>query len=132
MVFEKGKFSLWTASAFVVANMVGTGVFTSLGFQLLTTENFIAIIILWLVGGVIALCGSLVYGEIGATLPGSGGEYHYMNGIYGPFAGFIAGYIQSGSYASALRLGAACGNATAFSEGLADAGLIREMYNKLK
>ena len=94
MVSEKGKFSLWTASAFVVANMVGTGVFTSLGFQLLTTENFIAIIILWLVGGVIALCGSLVYGEIGATLPGSGGEYHYMNGIYGPFAGFIAGWIS--------------------------------------
>ena len=94
MVSEKGKFSLWTASAFVVANMVGTGVFTSLGFQLLTTENFVAIIILWMIGGLIALCGSLVYGEIGATLPGSGGEYHYMNGIYGPYAGFIAGWIS--------------------------------------
>ena len=94
MVSDKGKFSLWTASAFVVANMVGTGVFTSLGFQLLTTENFIAIIILWLVGGVIALSGSLVYGEIGATLPGSGGEYHYMNAIYGPYAGFLAGWIS--------------------------------------
>ena len=94
MASGKAKFSLRTASAFVVANMVGTGVFTSLGFQLLTTENFVAIIFLWVIGGLIALCGSLVYGEIGATLPGSGGEYHYMSSIYGPYAGFLAGWIS--------------------------------------
>lgn len=94
MASGKAKFSLRTASAFVVANMVGTGVFTSLGFQLLTTENFVAIIFLWVIGGLIALSGSLVYGEIGATLPGSGGEYHYMSSIYGPYAGFLAGWIS--------------------------------------
>ncbi|MBQ7161229.1 MAG: 1-phosphofructokinase [Clostridia bacterium] len=79
----------------------------------------------------------------GAILYDENGGVHYIGTVPGQVvnsvgsgdsmvAGFIAGYIQSGSYASALRLGAACGNATAFSEGLADAGLIREMYNKLK
>ncbi len=90
----KYKFGLKTASAFVIANMIGTGVFTSLGFQLLTTTNFISIMILWLLGGVIALCGALVYGELGAAMPRSGGEYHYLSCIYHPFVGFLSGWAS--------------------------------------
>ena len=88
------KFGLWTASAFVIANMVGTGVFTSLGFQLEQTTNFIAIAILWLLGGIIALCGALVYGELGSVMPRSGGEYHFLTELYSPFAGFLAGWVS--------------------------------------
>ena len=88
------KFGLWTASAFVIANMIGTGVFTSLGFQLEQTTNFIAIAILWLLGGVIALCGALVYGELGAVMPRSGGEYHFLTELYSPFVGFLAGWVS--------------------------------------
>ena len=88
------QFGLWTASAFVIANMIGTGVFTSLGFQLEQTDNFVAIAILWLIGGVIALCGALVYGELGSVMPRSGGEYHFLTELYSPFVGFLAGWIS--------------------------------------
>jgi len=88
------KFGLVTASAFVIANMIGTGVFTSLGFQLLGTTNFFSLMLLWLLGGIIALCGALVYGELGAVMPRSGGEYHYLREIYHPLLGFMSGWAS--------------------------------------
>jgi len=88
------KLGLFTITSFVVANMIGTGVFTSLGFQLMGISSPFAIIFLWLLGGVIALCGSLVYGELGAAMPRSGGEYNYLSQIYHPVAGFLAGWIS--------------------------------------
>lgn len=74
--------------------MIGTGVFTSLGFQLLDTTNISAIMLLWLFGGVIALCGALTYAELGAAMPRSGGEYHYLSEIYHPSVGFLSGWIS--------------------------------------
>lgn len=91
---ETYKFGLTTASAFVIANMIGTGVFTSLGFQLMGTTNMISILLLWLLGGIIALCGALVYGELGAAMPRSGGEYHYLSKIYHPLLGFMSGWAS--------------------------------------
>ncbi|MDL2213531.1 amino acid permease [Bacteroides sp. OttesenSCG-928-J23] len=88
------KFGLFTASAFVIANMIGTGVFTSLGFLLESTTNFVTIMLLWLFGGVIALCGALVYGELGSVMPRSGGEYHYLREIYHPIIGFMSGWAS--------------------------------------
>ena len=46
-------------------------------------------------------------------------------------AGFIAGYLEQGSYEHALRLGSAAGSASAFSEGLADKKKIMELYDEL-
>ncbi len=88
------KIGLVTTSAFVIANMVGTGVFTSLGFQLEGTQNIVAILSLWVIGGIIALCGSLVYSELGAAMPRSGGEYHYLSQIYHPWVGFLSGWVS--------------------------------------
>ena len=88
------KFTWVTACAFIIANMIGTGVFTSLGFQLVSTHNLIAILLLWLLGGVIAFCGAVTYGELGAAMPRSGGEYHYLTTIYNPTIGFLAGWIS--------------------------------------
>ena len=90
----RNKATMWTAAAFVVANMVGTGVFTSLGFQLLATESFYSIMMLWLYGGVIAFCGALCYAELGAAMPRSGGEYHYLSKIYHPSVGFLSGWVS--------------------------------------
>lgn len=89
-----GKYGIWTSSSFIIANMIGTGVFTSLGFQLLSIDNFFLVMLLWLIGGVIALCGSLVYGELGAVMPRSGGEYHFLGTVYSPLLGFLAGWIS--------------------------------------
>ncbi len=91
----KTFFSPNTALAIVIANMVGTGVFTSLGFQLVTLQTGFPLIMLWVVGGVVAICGALSYAELGAALPRSGGEYNFLGQIYHPSAGFISGWVSS-------------------------------------
>lgn len=75
--------------------MVGTGIFTSLGFQVGDLPTGFAIMALWAVGGVCALCGALSYAELGAALPRSGGEYHFLREIYHPSVGFVAGWISA-------------------------------------
>lgn len=85
----------YTGVAIVVANMVGTGVFTSLGFQVLGLQSGFALLMLWLVGGIIALCGALCYGELAAAMPRSGGEYHYLSRIYHPAVGFLSGWVSA-------------------------------------
>ena len=89
------SFSKTTGISVVVANMVGTGVFTSLGFQLLGIQSPFALMMLWLVGGLTALCGALTYAELGANLPRSGGEYNFLSRLYHPCAGFISGWVSA-------------------------------------
>ncbi|MFN2541561.1 MAG: APC family permease [Chthoniobacterales bacterium] len=86
---------LVTACGIVVANIIGTGVFTSLGFQLVDIRSGFALLMLWVVGGVAALCGALCYGELSAALPRSGGEYHFLSTIYHPALGFMAGFVSA-------------------------------------
>ena len=88
------RLSLTTATAVVVANMVGTGVFTSLGFQVGDLPSGFAVIMLWLVGGVCAFCGAMCYGELAAAVPRSGGEYHFLGRVFHPLAGFLAGWLS--------------------------------------
>jgi APA family basic amino acid/polyamine antiporter len=86
---------MWTASSFVIASMIGTGVFTSLGFQLNVIQSIFPLIMLWIVGGVVALCGALSYSELGAALPRSGGEYHLLSRIIHPSIGFAGGFVSA-------------------------------------
>jgi APA family basic amino acid/polyamine antiporter len=89
------KFRYWTVTAVVIANMVGTGVFTSLGFQLLDIRSGFVLLMLWAVGGVVAVCGAMTYAELGAALPRSGGEYNFLARIYHPAAGFVSGWVSA-------------------------------------
>ena len=95
MNHSSGKIGFGTATSLVIANMVGTGVFTSLGFQVLDITDGFALMMLWLIGGVISLCGALVYGELGTMFPNSGGEYNYLSKIYHPSVGFLAGWVSA-------------------------------------
>ena len=79
----------------VIANMIGTGVFTSLGFQLVDIRSGFVLVMLWIVGGLTALCGAVTYAELGAALPRSGGEYNFLSRIYHPGIGFISGWISA-------------------------------------
>lgn len=83
------------ASAVIIANMIGTGVFTSLGYQLVDIKSGFVLIMLWVVGGVTALCGALTYAELGAALPRSGGEYNFLSRIFHPGIGFISGWVSA-------------------------------------
>lgn len=78
------------ASATVVASMIGTGVFTTLGFQAQAVPNGLALLAVWLFGGAIALCGAVSYAEIAVRVPRSGGEYAYLRAIYHPWLGAVA------------------------------------------
>lgn len=79
------------ATALVVGNMIGTGVFTSLGFQVAEIPSPLLILVIWLLGGLISLCGGLCYAELASALPRSGGEYHLLTHLYHPLVGFLAG-----------------------------------------
>ena len=74
--------------------MIGTGVFTTLGLEAQELKTGFSLILLWLVGGVIALAGALSYGELAAAMPRSGGEYHFLGRIYHPVLGIVAGWIS--------------------------------------
>ena len=84
-----------TACSIVIANIIGTGIFTSLGFQVTDIQSGFALLMLWVVGGIAALCGALCYGELAAAMPRSGGEYHFLSKIYHPALGFMAGFVSA-------------------------------------
>lgn len=85
---------LAAAVAILVSNMVGTGVFTSLGFQVVALSSGFALLTLWAVGGLLALSGALCYAELGAMYPRSGGEYVYLTEAWSPMLGFIGGFVS--------------------------------------
>src|SRR3979411_755098 len=84
-----------TATAIVVADMIGVGVFTSLGFQVKDISSGFSILLLWTVGGVVALCGVFSYSELGAMFPRSSGEYNFLTRAYHPAFGFLAGWVSA-------------------------------------
>jgi len=87
--------SVVVATAIVVADMVGVGVFTSLGFQVKDIPSGFAILLLWIVGGVVALCGVFSYSELGAMFPRSSGEYNFLSRAFHPAFGFLAGWVSA-------------------------------------
>lgn len=88
------SFGLPSVVALLVGNMVGTGVFTSLGFQVAGTQTGFALLALWFVGGLLSLMGALCYAELGAMLPRSGGEYVYLDRAWSPALGFTGGFVS--------------------------------------
>jgi len=87
--------SVLVATAIVVADMVGVGVFTSLGFQVKDIPSGFSILLLWTVGGIVALCGVFSYSELGAMFPRSSGEYNFLSRAYHPAFGFMAGWVSA-------------------------------------
>ncbi len=89
---SKRKISIYTASAIVVANMIGTGVFTSVGFQLSSIQNTWSILLLWLIGGLLSLFGAFAYAELGTHFKESGGDYIYLSRVFHPFLGYLSAW----------------------------------------
>jgi len=92
---SSGTVSWVTATAIVVADMVGVGVFTSLGFQVTDIPSGFSLLLLWVVGGIVAMCGAFCYAELAAMLPRSSGEYNFLRRIYHPAFGFVAGWLSA-------------------------------------
>jgi APA family basic amino acid/polyamine antiporter len=85
---------VWAATAFVVTNMVGVGIFTVPAFVRSKTGNGVAALTVWAVGGLLSLCGAFCYAELATRMPEAGGEYHFVTRTYGRLWGFLSGWIS--------------------------------------
>lgn len=83
-----------TAVAIVVSNMIGTGIFTTLGFQLTDITNTYSIFLLWIIGGILALFGAFCYAELGSHFKGNGGDFIYLKETYHPVLGYLVSWIS--------------------------------------
>lgn len=114
---DQGRVSLhrdlgvWGAAAFVVTNMIGTGIFTVPAFVRASTGNGLASLGVWALGGGLALCGALCYAELSTRMPEAGGEYQYLSKIFSPMWGFVSGLISLLAGFSAAIAAAALGAA---------------------
>jgi APA family basic amino acid/polyamine antiporter len=88
------KISWKTAAGIVIANMIGTGVFTSLGFQLAVVQNTWTILLLWTFGGIMALLGALVYAELGTHFRRTGGDYIFLSETIHPLVGYLYAWVS--------------------------------------
>ena len=90
----KRSIGLRTAVILVIANMIGTGVFTTSGFIINDLGNPASMLLCWFIGGVLALTGALCYGELGAIFPKAGGEYVFLRESIGKPFGFLSGWVS--------------------------------------
>jgi APA family basic amino acid/polyamine antiporter len=88
------KLGLFPLTNIVIANMIGAGIFTTSGLLMKDLHHPVVMLTLWLVGGLIALCGALSYGELGAAFPHAGGEYAFLSRLYHPVLGFLSGWVS--------------------------------------
>lgn len=94
MTPPKRRLGLTITAAIVIANMIGTGVFTMTGFQAAALHDPLTILLAWVVGGIAALCGAAAYAELASMMPRAGGEYVYLREAYHPAAGFMSGWVS--------------------------------------
>lgn len=90
----KREIGFFSATILVIANMIGTGIFTTSGFIIAELGNPQTMLFCWFVGGIFALCGALCYGELGAMFPRAGGEYVFLRESFGKGMGFLSGWIS--------------------------------------
>ncbi len=88
------QLGLVSATALVVSNMVGTGIFTTTGFMMGDLGDARTVLLVWFAGALFALCGAISYSELGVNFPSSGGEYVYLTRAFGPAWGFMSGWIS--------------------------------------
>ncbi|MCH2203254.1 MAG: amino acid permease [Fuerstiella sp.] len=88
------RFDVVSLTLLVVASMIGVGIFTTSGYTLGAVASPAGVILCWVLGGIIALCGATAYGRLASLMPQSGGEYLYLSRTLHPLAGFLAGWIS--------------------------------------
>ena len=88
------QIGFFSATALVISNMVGTGIFATTGFMAGDLGSARLILLCWTAGGLFALAGAITYSELGINFPSSGGEYVYLTHAYGPEWGFMTGWVS--------------------------------------
>ncbi|MBD0315695.1 MAG: amino acid permease [Nitrospiraceae bacterium] len=84
----------FTAACVLVSNIIGGGIFTTTGLLARDLGDPLTILMLWCIGGLFALGGAMIYGELGSILPHAGGDYVYLREAYGPLISFLSGWTS--------------------------------------
>ena len=87
-------YGLTTLTALVIANMIGTGIFTTSGFTLASLQTPERVVAAWVLAGFVALSGAIAYGALATVLNQSGGEYLFLARWVHPAVGFLAGWVS--------------------------------------
>ena len=104
---KEARFGLTTLTCVVIASMIGSGVFTTSGFSMSALGSPVRVLMAWCIGGLIAICGAIAYGELARRLPVSGGEYLYLSRQLHPFVGFLAGWVSlTAGFSGAIAMAA--------------------------
>lgn len=88
------KLGLFPVTNIVIANIIGAGIFTTTGYLMGFLNHPKLMLLLWFIGGIIAFCGALAFGELGAAFPEAGGEYIFISKIFSPLLGFLSGWLS--------------------------------------
>jgi APA family basic amino acid/polyamine antiporter len=88
------QIGFFSATALVISNMVGSGIFGTTGFMAGDLGSAGLILACWTVGALFAFAGALSYSELGINYPSSGGEYVYLTHAFGPEWGFMTGWVS--------------------------------------
>jgi APA family basic amino acid/polyamine antiporter len=90
----KRRLSLFDATLLVIGNVVGAGIFTTSGFLASELPHPFFFLAIWIIGGFLTICGALTYAEMAGMFPYSGGDYQFLKAAYGPWAGFLLGWVS--------------------------------------
>jgi basic amino acid/polyamine antiporter, APA family len=90
----KRELTLFDAVLLIMGNMIGAGIFTTSGFLAGELPHPLYFIGIWVVGGVLTICGALTYAELAGMYPLAGGDYHFLKAAYGKWAGFFLGWVS--------------------------------------
>jgi APA family basic amino acid/polyamine antiporter len=112
----KRELGLWAAMAIVIGTVIGSGLFRVPQTMVQNVGTGGWVLAVFVVGGVLSMCGALSYAELAAAMPGAGGEYVYLTESYGPVWGFLYGWTQMW----VAKSGSVATLATAFFEYLAN------------
>ncbi len=99
------EIGLGGATLLVIGSVIGSGIFLTTGLMAAQIPSATLLLVAWAAGGALAMAGGLVYAEMGAMYPRSGGLYVFLAEAYGPVWGFLFGWaavlvILSGSVAA--------------------------------
>jgi len=121
----KRNVTLITAVSIVVTNMIGTGILTTPGVLSSYLTSTGQVMLVWIAGGIIALLGAVVYGQMGSLMPHSGGEFHYLSRIYHPKLGMAAGWVSViAGFAGPIAL-----SAMAFSKYMMNLPFVHQLFS---
>ncbi|MBI5384881.1 MAG: amino acid permease [Verrucomicrobia bacterium] len=89
------ELTLLDSTCLIVGIIVGAGIYQVAPDVAKSTASNSGFLALWLAGGLLSWCGAMSYAELATAYPQSGGDYVYLSRAYGPWAGFLFGWIQT-------------------------------------